>query len=227
MTLHVPGQLIQRVRPLRMGYSIGAAVLGSPGTLGAFCLVDGNLGFLTAGHVFAGIALGAPVMQPAFQDKAIAGSFENWVAENAVGALSFMSAPDADIDLGCVTLYADDALRSYGKGWTLEHPLGWLGPIADDVPVDTPVAFYGRSSGLVRATILSAGEPLLLAGGRTIPDCYRFGPPGAQAGDSGALLIRTDTRQPIGLVEAGHPELVGWAWKLSRLPESVRVLGSV
>ncbi|MBY0330575.1 MAG: hypothetical protein K2X49_07885 [Acetobacteraceae bacterium] len=211
-----------RRQPLHLGCAV-ANEKGSTGTLGAFVrLDDGREGLLSCAHVLArrrrGPArVGDPIQHP--------GPPEAPVPAHRVGSLSDRFAPLVpardnglkNIDAAVAILApgaahagnrlpAHDALPAGLRGRVLPAPLD-----SEELLEGTPVVKLGRMTGLTRGLVTAiAIENLHVGFGSSTDTSFCFSgvhevawepdaPPYAVPGDSGSIVLREESLQPIGI----------------------------
>jgi hypothetical protein len=197
-----------RIRPLRPGCSIGVMLGGDllmAGTLGAVLRRDGVLGLLSNNHVFANenrLPLGSRIIQPGSLDGGISKS-------DTVAHLTYFVPLDFSVPNQVDCAFAE--LADHDQ--TNPAPLPKVGTLRSAVPASAEngmaVEKVGRTSAYTRGTILAetadvrveydTGEivfedQILIDGG-----VVAF----SQPGDSGALVVAVETKQPVGLIIAG------------------------
>lgn len=226
-----------RVRPLLSGASISHLRSATPGTLGCFVLANGYPALLSCNHILALVAVEGkqplvtvfdPVVQPA--------SYETGQRQENMVAFLYgwtVIKPENQginhIDAAWAVLRRD--LWPIADGWSIQHPDGGrIGPVGAAKAGDR-VVFAGRTSGVVRTTIkaISASVPVTYGDQwgtiARFEDVLLLNAPGAAPGDSGALVLKEETREAVGMIFAGASGYAAWAWKLQYLPPQVRILG--
>jgi hypothetical protein len=201
-----PGDLQQRVRPLRPGLSVAHPSV-TAGTLGGFVRLAGGLAVLSNNHVLAasdGASLGDPVLQPGPADGGTDAdrigsltAFERFasVGVNLVDAAVALLDDGVDADPGDVP----------GGGLTGSIP-GSL-----DIDPDELVEKVGRTTGHTRGRITAVevdGVAVEYDEGvvHTFDDQIEIsGATGAfsAGGDSGSVIWRSRDRAPLCLLFAG------------------------
>jgi hypothetical protein len=200
-----PGELQQRVRPLRPGLSVAHPSV-SAGTLGGFVRVGGRLALLSNNHVIAAsdaAAIGDAVLQPGPADGGTTGdrvatllAFQDLVA----GRANLVDAAVATLDEGV------DAEPGDVLGGALAGPIPGNLAIDPDELVEKVGRTTGHTHGLISAVEVD-GVAVEYDDG-----VYRFddqieisGQDGAfsAGGDSGSVIWRSRDRAPLGLLFAG------------------------
>jgi hypothetical protein len=200
-----PGELQQRVRPLRPGLSVAHPSV-SAGTLGGFVRVGGRLALLSNNHVLAAsdaAQIGDAVLQP--------GAADGGTTRDRVATLLAYQ----DLVPGRANL-VDAAVATLDQGVEAEPgdvPGGALtGPMPGNLAIDPDelVEKVGRTTGHTRGLITAVevdGVAVEYDNG-----VYRFddqieiaGRAGAfsRGGDSGSVIWRSRDRAPLGLLFAG------------------------
>jgi hypothetical protein len=200
-----PGELQQRVRPLRPGLSVAHPAV-SAGTLGGFVRIGGRLAMLSNNHVLAAggaAALGDPVGQP--------GPADGGVEDDRVATLAAFERlrPGATNLVDAAVAVLDPEVPAE-PGRLPGGPLGTEALAVDDVDPDERVEKVGRTTGHTVGRI-SAVEVDGVAvqyddGVHTFDDQVEIdGVAGAFSGggDSGSVIWRSSDRAPLGLLFAG------------------------
>jgi hypothetical protein len=200
-----PGELQQRVRPLRPGLSVAHPTV-SAGTLGGFVRSRAGLALLSNNHVLAAgnaAAVGDAVLQPGPADGggpddrvATLAAFERLVS----GTANLVDAAVATLDAG---VDADPGDLPGG-------PLLGSMPAGLDIDPEETVEKMGRTTGHTYGRITAVEvDGVVVEYGEAI---HRFddqieitGQAGAfsAGGDSGSVIWRSRDRAPIGLLFAG------------------------
>jgi hypothetical protein len=203
--LSSPGQLQQRVRPLRPGLSV-AHFSVSAGTLGGFVRTPAGLAMLSNNHVLAAsnaAAVGDPVLQPGPADGGDAGDRVATLADFRrllAGGTNLVDAAVAMLDRGI------DAEPGDLPGGRL---LGSV-PAGLDLDPDEAVEKVGRTTGHTHGRITAVEVDGVAV--QYDSAVYRFddqieieGRAGAfsAGGDSGSVIWRSRDRAPVGLLFAG------------------------
>jgi hypothetical protein len=200
-----PGELQQRVRPLRPGLSVAHSEV-TAGTLGGFVRLAGEVAILSNNHVLAasGAAeLGDAVLQP--------GPADGGVPADRVARLTAFERLVADrtnlVDAAVATL---DARVEAEPGDLPGGPLSGPMPGSLDIDPDELVEKLGRTTGHTFGRITAVEVDGVAV--QYDEGIYRFddqieiaGRSGAfsQGGDSGSVIWRSSDRAPLGLLFAG------------------------
>ena len=221
-----------RARPLRGGSSIGPALGGGTGTLGA-CVTrnDSHTYILSNNHVLADAnqaAIGSGIVQPSLRDGGI--------AANDIVAILFDFVP---LDFGTTTItifgmtvslpnpnYVDAAIaRISGINWAYNvgnreiHWIGYPKPLLSGEGsifdrlglLGRRVCKMGRTSEFTIGKIISVSHdgwvgPYATGQNAWFKNQIRIegeNGPFSQPGDSGSLVVDFETTQPIGLLFSG------------------------
>jgi hypothetical protein len=200
-----PGELQQRVRPLRPGLSVAHPAV-SAGTLGGFVRTASGLAVLSNNHVLAAsnaAAVGDAVLQPGPADGGGPGDRVATLAafeRLSVGTANLVDAAVATLDAG---VEAEPGDLPGG-------PLLAAVPDALDIDPDEAVEKVGRTTGHTYGRITAVEiDGVAVQYDEAV---YRFddqieieGRVAAfsAAGDSGAVVWRSRDRAPMGLLFAG------------------------
>jgi len=212
----VKQQLIQRVRPLQAGFSVGHFRI-TAGTLGGFVFGDNSADplILSNNHVLANenqAQAGDAILQP--------GPFDHGQAADEVATLSDFVQLALPPDRNRVDVAV--ALVEQGIG-TDPTDLQGLGPFAGlrDTPLETDEVVFkvGRTTGLTRGKVTAIEiDDLTIRydiGDLTFDDQIEIAPadpgqPFSQGGDSGSLIVDAD-RRAVALLFAGNDVDVTYA----------------
>lgn len=200
----IPGELQQRVRPLRPGLSIAHPDV-TAGTLGGFVRLPSGLAVLSNNHVLAAsdaAAVGDPVLQPGPADG---GTAADRVA--TLAAFQRFSATGNLVDAAVATV--DEGVE-VDPGAVPGGPL--LGPVPrpDGIDPDDEVEKVGRTTGHTRGRITAVEVDGVAVqfdqGVLSFDDQVEIeGVAGgfSAGGDSGSVIWRSRDRAPLALLFAG------------------------
>lgn len=208
-SLSSPGELQQRVRPLRPGVSVAHAGV-SAGTLGGFVRTASGLAILSNNHVLAAsnaASVGDAVLQP--------GPADGGLPADRVATLAGFQPMGAGVNL------VDAAVATLAEGVTADPgdlpggPLLGAVPAGLDVDPDEAVEKIGRTTGHTGGRITAVevdGIAVQYDASSSARGVHRFddqieieGRSGAfsAGGDSGSVIWRTRDRAPVALLFAG------------------------
>jgi hypothetical protein len=204
----------RRVRPALGGCSLGHPSVSS-GTLGLVVRRGDERFILSNAHVLAGLNAGRegdPVLQPSHVDLGTDRDVIGHLARYEPLVLGDASAgPGGDtfnrMDAALASVTSPDAVAEGVVG---------LGPIPAwralaDVPIGTPVAKVGRTSGLTTGFVLAVGVTYKIDYGLERPLVFTnqiMTTPMADGGDSGALLVGLGAqRSAVGLILGGSDRM--------------------
>lgn len=200
-----PGELQQRVRPLRPGLSVAHSEV-TAGTLGGFVRTAGGLAVLSNNHVLAASGAGSPgdaVLQPGPADG---GGPGDRIASLA-SAEPLVAGRANLVDAAVALLDAGVAAR---PGELPGGALGALVPDSLDVEPDEQVEKVGRTTGHTRGVVTAVEVDAVAVQYDGV--VHRFndqleiqGAAGAfsAGGDSGSVIWRSRDRAPLALLFAG------------------------
>ncbi len=204
-----PGELQQRVRPLRPGLSVAHTDV-SAGTLGGFVRIAGGRAILSNNHVLAASDAATPgdaVLQPGRADGGVLGdrvatltAFQRFVE----GRPNLVDAAVALLDPGVDTEPRDL------PGGPLSAPVVATTEVEPDEAVEKVGRTTGHTRGVVTAVEVDAvavqyDAPSSPQGVHRFDDQIEIQGVGgfSAGGDSGSVIWRSRDRAPLGLLFAG------------------------